>query len=104
MLALGMALDRPACSRTAASRIMAGGWIAFFAALIVSQQTLEDVWTAVRDLPLAVKGVVWLLAFPFLVGLAIWQASWEQPVRVVAVAVLAVSYTYMFMPRERRRR
>ncbi len=38
--------------------IMAGGWLAFLVALIASQQTLDDAWTAVRDLPLLVEGVV----------------------------------------------
>ena len=46
---------------------------------------------------------MWLLGFPFLIGLAIWQASWEEPVRLVVIAVLAVAYTYMFAPRTRKR-
>jgi len=31
--------------------IMVGGWVAFAVALAASQQTLDDVWTSVRDLP-----------------------------------------------------
>ena len=83
--------------------IMVGGWVAFAVALVASEQTLDDVWTSVRDLPLIVEGVVWLLGFPFLIGLAIWQASWDQAVRLTVIAVLAVAYTYMFVPRVRRR-
>ena len=83
--------------------IMVGGWVAFAVALVASQQTLDDVWTSVRDLPLVVEGVVWLLGFPFLVGLAIWQASWDEALRLSAIAVLAVAYTYMFVPRVRKR-
>jgi hypothetical protein len=83
--------------------IMVGGWVAFAVALIASQQTLDDVWTSVRDLPLLVEGMVWLLGFPFLIGLAIWQSSWDDAVRLVAIAALAVAYTYMFIPRERKR-
>jgi hypothetical protein len=77
--------------------IMVGGWLAFAVALVASQQTLD------RDLPLVVEGVVWLLGFPFLIGLAIWQASWDEAVRLTAIAVLAVAYTYMFIPRARQR-
>ena len=84
--------------------IMVGGWVAFAVALLASQQTLDDVWTSVRDLPLVVEGVVWLLAFPFLIGLAIWQASWDEAVRLTIIAVLAVAYTYMFLPRADRGR
>jgi hypothetical protein len=83
--------------------IMVGGWVAFAVALVTSRQTLDDVWTSVRDLPLPVEALVWLVGFPFLVGLAIWQASWDEAVRLVAIAVLAVAYTYMFVPRQRKR-
>ena len=83
--------------------IMVGGWVAFLIALIASRQTLDAVWTAVRELPLALESLAWLLAFPFLVGLAIWNASWDEAVRLLAIAVLAVAYTYMFRPREPKR-
>ena len=83
--------------------IMVGGWVAFAVALVASQQTLDDVWTSVRDLPLVVEGVVWLLTFPFLIGLAIWHASWDEAVRLTVIAVLAVAYTYMFVPRAPKR-
>jgi hypothetical protein len=79
--------------------IMVGGWVAFAVALVASQQTLDDVWTSVRDLPLIVEGAAWLLGFPFIVGLAIWQASWDEAVRMAVIAVLAFAYTYMFVPR-----
>ena len=83
--------------------IMVGGWVAFAVVLAASQQTLDDVWTAVRDLPLVVEGVVWLLGFPFLIGLAIWQASWDEALRLTVIAVLAIAYTYMFAPGVRKR-
>jgi hypothetical protein len=83
--------------------IMAGGWVAFAVALVASQQTLDDLWTSVRDLPLVAEAVVWLLGFPFLVGLAIWQASWDEAVRLAAIAMVAGAYTYMFVPRVRKR-
>ena len=60
-------------------------------------------WVAIRDLPLVLEGIAWLLGFPFLIGLAIWQASWDEAVRLAAIGVLAVAYTYMFVPREWKR-
>jgi hypothetical protein len=83
--------------------ITVGGWVAFAVAVVASQQTLDDVWTSVRDLPLVVEAVVWLFGFPFLIGLAIWQASWGEAVRLTVIAVLAIAYTYMFLPRVRKR-
>jgi hypothetical protein len=82
---------------------MVAGWLAFFAAVITSHETLDEIWTAIRDLPLVVEGLVWLIGFPFLVGLAIWHASWDEAVRIIAIAVLAVAYTHMFVPREWKR-
>jgi hypothetical protein len=35
-----------------------------------------------------------VLGFPFLAGLAIWQAAWAEAVRLTAIAVVAVAYTY----------
>ena len=83
--------------------IMVGGWVAFAVALAASEHTLDTVWTSVRELPLIVEAVVWLLGFPFLIGLALWQASWDEAVRLTVIAVLAVAYTYMFVPRVRTR-
>jgi hypothetical protein len=83
--------------------VMVGGWVVFFVALVASPQALDDAWTAVRELPLAAELAVWLLGFPFLLGLAIWHASWDELLRLAAVAVLAGAYTFMFLPRERSR-
>ena len=80
--------------------IMVGGWLAFATAITLSPETLDDVWNAAVDLPLLFEGLVWLIGFPFLVGLALWQAAWDEAVRLLAIAVLAVAYTYMFVPRE----
>ena len=83
--------------------VMVGGWVVFFVALVASPQALDDAWTAVGELPLVAELVVWLLGFPFLLGLAIWHASWDEALRLAAVAVLAGTYTFMFLPRERSR-
>jgi hypothetical protein len=79
--------------------IIVAGWVAFAVALGVSRQSLDDVWTAVRDLPLLIEGVVWLLGFPFLIALAVWETSWPEVVRLVAVTIIALVYTYLFLPR-----
>jgi hypothetical protein len=95
--------NRPRSSRAVAYgwfAAMAAGWVAFFVALVGSRATLDDVWTAVRDLPIVPELVTWLLGFPFLLGLAIWQASWAEGVRLAVIAVIAAAYLFMFLPRE----
>jgi hypothetical protein len=83
--------------------VMVTGWLAFAYALVASQHTLADVWAWVVDLPLVLELAVWLVGFPFLLGLAIWDASWDETVRVVAIAGVAVAYSLMFLPREPKR-
>jgi hypothetical protein len=46
---------------------------------------------------------VWLVGFPFLLGLAIWDASWSEPARLILIAVVAAVYLFMFRPREEAR-
>ena len=55
------------------------------------------------DIRLVLEGVIWLLGFPFLAGLAIWQAPFLEAVRLILIAVWAVAYTYMFVPRVPKR-
>jgi hypothetical protein len=80
---------------------MVGGWLVFLVAVVASRQALDDAWTAVRQLPLVAELAIWLLGFPFLLGLAIWQASWVEALRLAAVAIVAGAYIFMFLPRKR---
>lgn len=82
--------------------IMVAGWTAFALALLVSQGSLDDVWTAVRDLPLVPELAVWLVGFPFLLGLAIWESGWDETLRLTLLTLVMIAYTLMFVPRERR--
>jgi hypothetical protein len=78
---------------------MITGWTLFAIALLVWQNTLDQTWATDRDLPLAFELVVWLLGFPFLLGLAIWAAGWDDTLRGTLLAVVVVGYTLMFVPR-----
>ena len=79
--------------------IMVSGWIAFAAAVAVDPVALDDVWATVRDLPLVLELLAWLVGFPFLLGLAIWESSWAEAVRYGGVVAVALAYTAMFIPR-----
>ena len=73
-------------------------WGAFAVVLVGSQGSLDAAWQWVRDLPLVVQGVVWLLFLPVMLGLWIWETSWPFVLRVVLVAGLA-GWTLLIFPR-----
>jgi hypothetical protein len=74
-------------------------WVAFGAAIIWSQGSLDAVWAWLRDLPLLVQALVWLLFLPVTVGLWIWESGWPMLVRLVLVVGLAGWSVLMFIPK-----
>ena len=74
-------------------------WIAFAAAIILSQGSLDGAWQRLRGLPLILQGVVTLLLLPVVIGLWVWETSWPLIARLVVVLALAVWTAYMFVPR-----
>jgi hypothetical protein len=73
-------------------------WLAFATALALSPRTLDAVWQAVRELPLIVQGVVWLLFLPLVIGLWIWERSWSLPIRLTLIVALGAWNIFMFLP------
>ena len=74
-------------------------WVAFGAALIWSQGSLDQAWQAIRELPLIVQIVVWLLFLPVMIGLWVWETSWPIVVRLVLLFGLAGWNLMMFLPK-----
>ena len=74
-------------------------WLAFAAALVLSQGSLDEAWTTIRDLPLVVQLVIWLLFLPVMAGLWVWETSWPLIVRIVIVLGLGGWNILMFLPR-----
>lgn len=73
-------------------------WIGFAYALIASQGSLDAAWQWIRDLPLLVQLVVWLLFLPVVAGLWIWQSDWTTAVRLLLVAGIGLFNLYLFFP------
>jgi hypothetical protein len=57
--------------------ILAALWFAFALALVGSRSSLDATRCGVGALPLLVRGVVWLLTLPVMVGLAVWEGAWR---------------------------
>ena len=81
--------------------VMVGMWVAFFAALFADQLDAVREW--VRDLPLVAELGLWLAAFPWLLGTAVWESSWAPVPRTLLVAAFAIGWTLISIPRSPRR-
>jgi hypothetical protein len=82
--------------------LMLGGWTVFFALLVFSQSTVGELWRELRDLPIVVEGLVWLLLFPFALATAVWESSWDSWLRLLLVCCCALVWSALFFPRRRR--
>jgi ABC-type amino acid transport system permease subunit len=74
-------------------------WIVFAAGLIWSQGSVDQAWQSIRDLPLIVQVVVWVLFLPVMVGLWVWETSWPLVVRLIVVIGIAGWNLLVFLPR-----
>jgi len=74
-------------------------WVAFGAALILSQGSVDQAWATINGLPVIVRLIVWVLFLPVMAGLWIWETSWPLIVRVVAVVGIAGWNLLVFLPR-----
>jgi hypothetical protein len=79
--------------------VFAIAWLAFGAALVWSQGSLDAAWQWTRSLPLLVQGVVWLLFLPVMMGLWVWETTWPLAVRLVVVLGIAGWNLLVFLPR-----
>ena len=74
-------------------------WVAFAAALIFSQGSVDQAWQSIRELPLIVQLVVWVLFLPVMIGLWVWETTWPLIVRLVLVVGIAGWNLIMFLPK-----
>jgi ABC-type amino acid transport system permease subunit len=74
-------------------------WVAFAVGLIFSQGSIDQSWQAIRELPLIIQIVVWVLFLPVMIGLWIWETSWPFVVRLVLVVGVAGWNLFMFLPK-----
>lgn len=74
-------------------------WVAFGAAVIWSQGSLDQAWDAIRGLPLILQIGAWLLFLPVMAGLWIWETTWPLIVRVLLIVGIAGWNLLVFLPR-----
>jgi ABC-type amino acid transport system permease subunit len=74
-------------------------WIAFAIGLVWSQGTVDQAWESIRELPLLLQIVVWILFLPVIAGLWVWETSWPVLVRLALVVGIAGWNLLVFLPR-----
>jgi hypothetical protein len=74
-------------------------WIAFGAALIWSQGSLDAAWQWVRALPMLAQAIVWLLFLPVMIGMWVWETTWPFIVRLVLIIGIAGWNLLVFLPK-----
>lgn len=84
--------------------LMVGGWGVLLALVLFAGSTLGDLWDGLRDLPLVVEGLIWLLLFPLVLATGVWESSWQPWLRVLLVACFAVGWSIAFFPRAKKAR
>jgi hypothetical protein len=77
------------------------GWAVFGGLLVTAEGNLDQTWGWVRGRSVIAQGVMWLLLFPWMAALAIWQSTWEGWLRLTAIGGIAVANLYLFLPRGR---
>ena len=79
--------------------ILAILWVAFAAASIWSQGSIDQAWQTIRGMPPLVQILIWLLFLPVMIGLWVWETSWPLAMRIVLVIGVAGWSLLMFLPR-----
>jgi hypothetical protein len=74
-------------------------WLAFGAALVASQGSLDQAWQAIRELPLIVQVVVWILFLPVMAGLWVWETTLPFLVRLLLIVGVAGWNLLVFLPK-----
>jgi hypothetical protein len=78
---------------------MTGLWIVFF--VLMAQGRLDDLAAWIRDLPLVVEILVWIVFFPQVLATAVWTSGWSEGLRTTLVVLFAAVWTLLSIPRPR---
>ena len=73
-------------------------WLAFGGALVLRHDGLDIAWSAFRTAPLPLQVVEGVVLLPWVLALAVWEASWAVWLRLLVVLGLAWATIYAFLP------
>lgn len=76
-------------------------WLVFGYIALYTPGGLDSVWQSVRELPVVVQIVLWLVLLPYMAALWVWQADWGVPVRVGVIGGIALGTVLLSIPRKK---
>jgi hypothetical protein len=62
--------------------------LTFVILLIVAPEQLDAAWQWIRDLPIVLEVLAWVVLLPWMLAYLAWNSSWDLWLRVVALAFL----------------
>jgi hypothetical protein len=72
--------------------------LAFAYYLITNPSVLNDAWVWIRQLPLVVQLLAWLLFLPWMFALWVWTQPWAVAIRLVLVVGTLLFTEYLMFP------
>jgi hypothetical protein len=79
--------------------VFAGLWVAFGAAIVMNQGSIDATWAWLGNQNILIQAVLWLLFLPVTIGLWIWETSWPMLLRLILVGGLAFWTIMIFLPK-----
>lgn len=73
-------------------------WAALALELVREPARVDAAWRRLRQLPLGVQMLAWLLFLPILAGLAVWRTRWPRAARYLVIASIAAWNLLVFLP------
>ena len=65
---------------------------------VFAPEAIDAFWESVRGLPWWLEGPIWFLTLPWMIGLWVWQSSWDLWLRFVLVVGVALANLVSFNP------
>jgi hypothetical protein len=76
---------------------MVGLWVTFF--VLMNAGKLDDIAAWIRDLPILLEILAWLVFFPWVLATAVWTSNWSEGLRMTLVVLFAIVWILVSIPR-----
>jgi hypothetical protein len=81
------------------SGLMVAAWSVFLTLLVVSPETLDDVYDWLTSLWIGWEIVMWIILLPWALAYLVWESSWDQWLRILVVGLMAAAHLILSAPR-----
>jgi len=93
---------RPVARGATFSGLMVAMWSVFITLLVVSPETLDDAYDWLTGLPIVWEILMWIVLLPWALAYLVWESSWDQWLRVLALGLMAATHLILSAPRPKR--